>query len=437
MGEDLRKRLRELGVVRGPRELPSSSPRRQYAIEALVPGRFRTTSRGQCFVVETAYSPDHLHGDLQLCSFLDLPPEATARIARDGTLAGLDPRRFCFLDTETTGLSGGTGTMAFVVGLGYFSGGRFSLAQYFLRDPGDEPAMIETLAELLSGFDAVISFNGRAFDVPILETRFILARTPPPTAGMPHLDLLPPARSLWRHSLPSCSLGTLEREVLGVVRDQDDVPSGVIPYLYRDYLRTGDARDMQRVVYHNAVDILSMVTLAARLCWAFASPWEDNGGTPHEGLNGPELYGLGRCYAADGQPAEAERAYRAALRSGLSGTGSGPHVPDLRARALLAMGYLLKRSDRRGEALAYWQQLALESAPDTADHILAHVELAKYFEWTVGDLSMAARWTRAALVTLENWPAGVDREARVAELRHRMARLERKLAKLEAQDGGS
>ena len=436
MSEDLRKRLRELGVVRGVHGLASPSSRRRFAIEELVPGRFCTTSHGQCFVVETSYPPAHLHGDLPLCAFLDLPPETTARIAGDGALAGLDLRRVCFLDTETTGLSGGTGTMAFVVGLGYFAEEGFSVRQYFLRDPGDEPAMIETLAELLSGFDALVSFNGRAFDVPILENRFILARTPPPMTGMSHLDLLPPARRIWRHSLPSCGLSTLEREVLGVVRDQDDVPSGVIPYLYRDYLRTGDARDMKRVVYHNAVDILSMVTLTARLCWAFASPWGDTEHAPYERLNGPELYGLGRWYTADGQPAEAEHAYRAALRLCLSGPG-GRRVPDVRARALRAMGYLLKRTDRRAEAFAYWQQLALESAPNTADHILAHVELAKYFEWTVRDLSLAAAWTRVALAQVENWPAGMDRELTLAELRHRLARLERKTAKLEAKNAGS
>jgi uncharacterized protein YprB with RNaseH-like and TPR domain len=242
MSENLRRRLRELGVVKGVRELATLPPRRRVAIEHLASGYFHTTSHGQCFVAEATYPPDHLHGDLPLSAFLDLPAEIVAQVARDGALAGVNLQRACFLDTETTGLSGGAGTMAFMVGLGYFDETGFRLRQYFLRDPGDEPPMVEALAEILPQFEALVSFNGRGFDVPILENRFILARIPPPTTGMSHLDLLPPARRLWRYSLPSCALTALERDVLGVMREQDDVPGGLIPYLYRDYLRTGDAR---------------------------------------------------------------------------------------------------------------------------------------------------------------------------------------------------
>jgi len=416
MSEALRRRLRALGVVKGVRELATLPPRRRVAIKDLVPGHFHTTSHGQCFVAEATYPPDHLHGDLPLSTFLDLPAEIVAQVARDDALAGVNLRRACFLDTETTGLSGGAGTMAFMVGLGYFDETGFRLRQYFLRDPGDEPAMVEALAEILPQFEALVSFNGRGFDVPILENRFILARIPPPTTGMPHLDLLPPARRLWRHHLPSCALTSLEREVLGVQREQDDVPGGLIPHIYRDYLRTGDGRAMKRVLYHNAVDILSLVTLAAHLGRIFADPWA--GETP----NGAEFYGLGRWYEAETRLAEAERAYRAALRL-CSGQAIGTdHTFDLRGKALRDLGYLLKRAGRRHEAFACWQQLALE----TKDDVLAHVELAKYFEWHVGDLALAAGWTRVALAQVEDWLTGTRRDDALAKLRHRLARLERK-----------
>ncbi len=409
MRDNVRQRLRELGVVKGVRELATLPARPHVAIEDLVPGRFHTTSHGQCFVVEERYPLDHLHGDLSLSTFLDLPPEIAAQVARDDALAGADLQRACFLDTETTGLSGGTGTMAFVVGIGFFAQESFYLHQYFLRDPGDEPAMVETLAEQLAEFDALVSFNGIAFDVPILENRFILARIPPPTAGMPHLDLLPPARRLWRYGLPSCALGTLEREVLNVLREQDDVPGGVIPWLYRDYLRTGDAREMKRVLYHNAVDILSLVTLAARLCRTFADPWAETE------LSSAEFYGLGRWYANENRPSDAERAYRASIAAGLT--------PDLRAKALHDLAHLLKRAERRAEAFGYWQQLALEATDD----VLAHVELAKYFEWHVVDLALAAGWTRAAIAQVERWPKGERHDVTLADLRHRLGRLEQKI----------
>jgi uncharacterized protein YprB with RNaseH-like and TPR domain len=416
MREDIRRRLRELGVVKGTRELALLPPRSRVAIEDLVTGRFQTTSHGQCFVVEERYPLDHRHGSLPLSAYLDISPEIAAQIARDGALTGVDLRKACFLDTETTGLSGGAGTMAFVVGLGFFVEKDFYVHQYFLRDPGDEPAMVETLAERLSKFEALISFNGIAFDVPILENRFILARIRPPTARLPHLDLLPPARRLWRYHLPSRALGALEREVLGVLREQDDVPSGVIPLLYRDYLRTGDAREMKRVLYHNVIDILSLVTLTALLCCIFANPWAETE------LSGAEFYGLGQWYASEDRLIETERAYRTALR-----LCSGPALranltPDLRAKALHDLAHLLKRSDRRTEAFAYWQQLAIE----TTDNVLAHVELAKHLEWHVENLSLAIGWTRAAIALVEKWPAGEYRNTTLADLRHRLERLERK-----------
>ena len=417
MREDLRRRLRDLGVVKGVRELATLPSRPSRTIEELISGHFHTTSHGQCFVAEEFYPPDHFHGDLPLSAFLELPPEIVAEVGRDDALTDVDLRKSCFIDTETTGLSGGAGTMAFVVGLGFFGKSTegadegFQLRQYFLRDPGDEPAMVEALLDQLPTFDALVSFNGQAFDLPILENRFILARTPPPTTNTPHFDLIHPARRLWRYGLSSCALTSLEREVLGVRRDQADVPGGVIPYLYRDYLRTGDAREMKRVLYHNAVDILSMVTLAARLCRTYER------GQRVE-LSGAEGYGLARWYSAEERIEDAERAYRAALQADL------PH--ELHTRTLRELALLLKRADRRDEAFAYWQQLALHSSA-RADQIRAHVELAKYFEWYVEDLAQAAAWTQAALEQIERWPAGMRRDDKLADLRHRLARLERKL----------
>jgi len=415
MRSDLRKRLRELGLVRGVRELAELPPSRRVPIETIASGYFHTTEHGRCFVAQEVHPPEKAHGSLRLGAFLELPLECVARIDPGEELEGVDLQSACFIDTETTGLSGGTGTMAFVVGLGIFTDEGFCVRQYFLRDPGDEPAMIEALAGEIAQVDLLVSFNGRAFDVPILENRFILARTPPPTSGLAHLDLLPASRRLWRYHLPSCSLGTIEREKLGVRREQADVPGGVIPTIYRDYLRTGDAREMKRVLYHNAIDVLSLVTLTARLSRAFADPWQAK-----RALRGGEFYGLGRWYTKQDQARRAERAYRSAL---------GSQLPDeLRQRTLRDLAYLLKRADRRDEAFAYWQQLALEET----DRVLAHVEIAKYFEWHVERLALAAAWTRAAVARVEHWPSSLRREHELETLHHRLARLERKLGNSDA-----
>ena len=405
--DDLRRRLRRLGMVRGARELTEPSPRRRVAIEELVDGEFHETPHGQCFVAREALPLDYRHGDLSLHSFLELSPQVAAQMAGQPDLAAVDLRQAVFLDTETTGLSGGTGTMAFLVGLGFFADEAFHLLQVFLRDPGDEPAMVHLLDELLSRFRALVTFNGRGFDVPILETRFILDRRPFPLLATPHLDLLGPARRLWRIRLDSCALGNLEREVLGMERDQADVPSGVIPYLYRDYLRTGDAREVSRVLYHNKIDVLSMVTLASRLGAAFGDPWQ----ATH--LTGPDFYALSRWY-------EEREASEAVLRHAL-----GRELPpEIRWQALRDLALVLKREEGRSQAFEWWQQLAVENP----EEIRAPVELAMIFEWETLQLDLAAGWTRIALRRAERKPPGLRREQTLAELRHRLERLERRIA---------
>lgn len=420
MRDELKRRLRELGVVKGVRNLQTQDSRSMRPIEDLVPGRFHTTSRGQCFVAEASYPADYIHGDLTLSAFLELSPRAIARIEHDERVAQVDLHRVCFLDTETTGLSAGTGTMAFIVGLGYFVEDGFRLEQYFLRDPGDEPAMVEALMDRFPGFEALVSFNGRCFDVPIIENRFILARVAPRLQEKVHVDLLHPARRLWRYALSSCALTALEREVLGVRREQADVPSGIIPLLYRDYLQTGDARDMRRVLYHNQVDILSMVTLAARLCRAYADPWREARDHDQPELSPAEYYALGRWYADSGQPGDAERAYRTGLELSPE-PGSTLHI-----RLLRELSYLLKRGDRRAEACVLWQQLAVEDRAGI-DRVRALIELAKYFEWYTADLAQAVECTRSAIDSVAIWRPSVRRASEMAELRHRLSRLERKL----------
>ncbi len=398
--EDLRERLRRLGMVRGTKSLPPSR-RRRIALESVVQGRFYETSRGRCFLVEESLPLHHRHGELPMSAFLDLDPALLGRIAEAPCPPDFNLRRALFLDTETTGLSAGTGTMAFLVGLGFFEGDRFRTVQIFLRDPGDEPAMISYLTDLLPRFEMLITFNGRTFDVPILENRFILARRPFPLAGVFHLDLLPPSRRLWRFRLSSCALTVLEREVLGVERDQADIPSGVIPRVYLDYLRTGDAREIPRILYHNRIDVLSMVTLAARLGRALATL---------EGLEGPDLYALARWHSGE----DAERILRKALTSGLPA--------DLRLRALRDLALLLKRAGRRGEATEWWQQLALEDPLGT----LAPVELAKTFEWHIPRLHLALQWTEVALARVRRWLPGPHRARALEALERRRARLQRK-----------
>jgi len=187
------------------------------------------------------------------------------RLARDERLASLDFGSTIFFDIETTGLGTGSGTYAFMVGFGTFEGGQFCLRQYLMRDYDEEGALLYLLSEQMRSHAWWVTFNGRSFDLPVLQTRFICGGHPEmPLARAPHLDLLYPARRLWRKRLRSCALSSLETHVLGLTRESD-VPGWLIPDLYFDYLRHGEAYPLCQVFVHNALDILSLVTLAARI----------------------------------------------------------------------------------------------------------------------------------------------------------------------------
>ncbi len=432
MNKDLQDRLRRLGVVKGPRNLkPAPPPRKpetpvyretepesEYetaadgeipALETLLPGgRLVETELGTCFVLDKVYPANHKHGDDNLADLLSMSLETAALFCNDDRLAGKGYQDFLFLDTETTGLMG-AGTLAFMVGAAFWEKDAFVVRQYFLRDHDDEPAMLLLLAQLLEDRPGLVTFNGRTFDLPLLDNRYLMNRLDDMGGDLlerPHLDLLPPARRLWRRRLGSCALGSLEQTLLGVRRTEEDVPGWLIPSLYMNYLRTGDARELVRVFYHNRLDMLSMVTLAARVLRHF--------GNPQQADHALDLVSLARWQQKLGLTADAETILRMAAEE--------ETTLDIYHQVLSDLGALLKRDGRRPEAVPYWQQIAVT----TFDSVEAHVELAKYYEWEVQDLGTALSWTQQALSLVRSWS---DRDAALVEdeLHHRLERLERKL----------
>lgn len=236
----------------------------------MFPGRVIENQFGRCFVVEWEYPSDHQHGALRLSDALTLDQRGLSCIVRQSAAVDL-PRNPVFLDTETTGLSGGTGTYAFLIALGSFEGDRFIVRQYLMRDYDEEPALLEAVATQLATHDAVVSFNGKSFDLPLIETRYLASRMPRPSIPSLHLDLLFPSRRLWRGWLESCSLGSLERAILGH-RRHDDLPSWMIPSIFFQFVRERDPRLMSGILEHNVHDVLSLATLTGWLTGAFSEP---------------------------------------------------------------------------------------------------------------------------------------------------------------------
>ena len=398
----------------GPRPAPppagEGEPRE---LRGLPPGEELHTPLGVSYLFTARFAFSHEHGDAPLGTLAGRSLASAARFAAEPRLASLTAADCAFIDTETTGLSLGAGTLVFLVAVGLITDEGFEVRQFFLRSPDEEPAMLAALDEALAGRPALVTFNGRSFDVPMLAGRYLLNRMRSRLEALPNLDLLPPARRLWRRRLASCALGNLEREVLGVYRSAQDVPGWMIPTIYTDYLRTGDTSGIARVVYHNLMDVLSMVTLAARLCRDFEMEAVAERPMPPQ-----DQLSLARWYAALNMPAEAEAAYRAAVDADLSDE-------DLR-QAFRELTTMLRRAGRRAEAAEQW---ALWSARIPSDPEPC-VEIAKHLEWHTRDLPGAHRWATAALEAVERWPAGRAQAAARAEIRHRLARLERKMGRV-------
>jgi hypothetical protein len=401
----LADRLKSLGVKVGTADLPAPMPADRFEINSVVAGEFHPTPLGDVFVAEQAFPHDYLHGASSIG--FSSPLSLISQWADDNRISELTINRFAFLDTETSGLSGGTGTYAFLVGVGRFAEEGFVLRQFFMRDPAEEPALLEALAQFLAPCEALVTFNGKAFDAPLLETRYSLHRIPPPFKGYSHLDLLPLARRLWRDRLPSRALKYLEENVLGMTRASEEVPGYEIPWLYFDYLRTGDARPLAGVFYHNAMDVVAMAALLSHMHGMLANPFDGN--IQH----GLDFIALGKLYEHLGHWDEAARLYERGLEADLTEADFGV--------AAKRLSILHKRRGDLDQAIRLWEAASKEG------HLYAFIELAKYHEHKGHDANEALKWTKAALERVrETDLPKFMREYWLDELKHREARLLRR-----------
>ena len=401
-------RLKSLGVSIGTSKIKQSKPTQdeEFPIEKVLVGEFWHTSSGEIFVVETKYKSDFMRGSIKLKPSSSL--EMIAAYAQSPHIANFDIEQFAFMDTETTGLGLGTGVYTFMVGIGRFEGEHFRLAQFFLREPSEETAQLSAIEEFLAPCKAWVTFNGKSFDVPLLNNRFTLNGWPVPLKSAPHIDLLHLARRLWKERLPSRSLGDLEASILGATRSQADVPGWMIPDLYFNYLHTRDARPLMGIFYHNEMDVISLAALLANMADMLANPLDDN--IQHE----LDRIAIGKLYADLGYLDIAVEIYQLSLQS-----------DDLQSKtywyALKDLSFLHKKQSNLESACHLWEQAARNK------QIYAHVELAKVFEHQQKDFSTAIHWTQSAIeiVSEPDYPF-FEREVFLPELEHRLERLIRK-----------
>jgi len=314
----------------------------------------------------------------------------------------VDPASVLFLDVESTGLSGGTGTYAFLIGVGWFTARGLTVEQYFLKDPAEEAKMLEALSRRMKGFTTIVTFNGKCFDWPLLETRFAMNGLPTPVADPIHLDLIYPSRRLWGTEIPDCCLPTIERNRLGIERGAD-VHGWQVPKLYFRYLSTRDPSVIEPVFKHNRMDVLAVACLLKRVLAVFAMK------TPS---SPSELMAAARYYEGLGLVDEALRFFKKALSDSAEADERQGQAIWGAVRCYRKLG----RYDDLRDMIRMMHRCGAKS-PD------AWIEASKYLEHRAGLYSDALEAAKRALALVEEFPRS---PAFKRDLLHRIARLERK-----------
>jgi uncharacterized protein len=358
----------------------------RFHVEEWLPGEDVETALGRHYETETFYARHRHHGSADIGALAELPADLLETLS-DGAVRGVPPTEWAFLDTETTGLAGGTGTCAFLIGVGRITSEGFRVRQFFMRDYGEEASTLDALARHLGPFRVLITYNGRSFDQPLLETRYRMNRARPPFGRFEHVDLLYGARRLWKLRFESCRLVDLEQSILGVER-QGDAPGALIPYLYFEYLRTHEIARLVPVFHHNATDILTLACLTGIVPAAFKDAFNDSPNAPLR--HGAEMASIARWLREAGELDQARTLFRRAMNAEL---GSGLRG-DLLFRTLWDLAALERKLECDGAAVKIWHDLAGSKNPF---QVKAHEELAKYFEHSAKDYARALELTRAAL----------------------------------------
>ncbi|MBM3771569.1 MAG: hypothetical protein FJW27_09875 [Acidimicrobiia bacterium] len=397
-----------------------TSERFDRGLDATLSGTWhRDISGARCYVMERTESADTWHGRVQVGAMAETlrRAEREAPLLANGAPARLP---FVFFDLETTGLSGCAGTLAFLAGCGWFDDtGAFVSRQYILARTVDERAMLRAVAGHLDAAGALVSFNGRSFDVPLLESRFLYHRLSWTAGRLPHVDMLHAARRFWRADRvdgqpSSCSLGALERHVLGADR-LDDVPGFEVPARFFQFVRSGDARPLTGVIEHNRLDLLSLAALTARLLRLINEGSE-------AAVDAREAVSLGRVFERAGLPDRAIEAYERVLTlPGLRPASATTSAATLEGEALRALAHLARRARRYDQAAAHWRQLLELPGCPRSMALEAAEALAIHHEHRTRDLD-AARAFAVRTTSLS------QRSTRGRDVLRRLARIDRKRA---------
>jgi uncharacterized protein len=397
---DLRERLKGLKSHPGSQSIRFEKP---VPLPYLLPHQ---NSRGLTYYTDKIYIENH--GQIDLKNYPALSIDTLRFLTIDHSLDNFELETALFLDIETTGTAGGTGTYAFLVGLGFLDQGFFQIRQFFLHDLAEEAAFLHAIAEFITRFRHLITYNGKVFDSQILRNRYLMHRTEDPFQGKEHIDMLFVARRLWKRKLGECDLMNLERNILQFYRS-DDIPSYLIPGAYVDYLRFANSSLIQKVIHHNQWDIVSLAVLTARACRMLSE----------EELSAEEHFSLSLLYERQKDFVRAIHHQRIALRM----------EPRSRRSILLALARNLRRM--KDHEQMKWLLKYLQDQPVENDLCK---QLCIICEHDLKDFELAVRLMEAPLQKLQKFQLLASKSR--SELEEWNRRHNRLLRKMTRQNSG-
>ncbi len=363
---------------------------------------------------ENPYPLDSRYGKITLSSGLNIKGDILTLLSKDSAFKTLDLSTALFLDLETTGLSGGTGIVPFLVGMGYYRDDKFYVSQYFLGELAEEERMIQELDQFFTemNFQSIVTYNGKCFDMPLLETRFILQKQPFSLSELPHLDFLFPARSLWKHKHESCRLSHLAHEVIQTGRTED-IPSAEIPGRYFQYLHTGNFDLIEPIIYHNQEDILSLLGVVVVGAHIFSE------GKEEKLADAMDLYGAGKVMENVGEIEKSIYYFERALGGNLS--------DEVSLLAKKKLSYYFKRNKEWDRAIFIWKEIAALNEI-SINELFSFRELAMYYEHREKEYEEARKIAEEGLVLSMGISSSFE-----GDYRHRLERLKHKIKKQEEE----
>lgn len=401
---DLNSRLKNLGFV------PASSLKDHQVkifrnIEDELGGYRVKNNQGEVIIIEKTFPYGSSYGNFLIQN--DARKDEIYKFCKTRNTT-ISEGNLVFIDTETTGLGGGTGTIPFIIGYGFYNENGFITRQIFLDDPTNELVQLNEFSRDIDNFDTTVTFNGKSFDLPLLRTRFVLSKLPVPFEQYSHIDLLHIARKLWKNRLTDRSLKVLESNILDFTRSQDDIPGWLIPQVYFDFLKTGESSQLINVVYHNQLDIVSMAVLFEKIKTIFTLSEVDNSIDPMD------LYSIAKMYFHIGEFEQAISLFEKCLY----------YIGDSQKNSMdihMSLAEIFKKRNEYAKSIPHW------TACIAMNNIQACIEMAKYFEHHEKNLLEANYWASKAynLVEVSSKPK-YERNHELKIIQKRIARLSRR-----------